>query len=284
MRVLVLGVGLVGRELATGLVADGHQVVGTTTTPEKLAKLSELCTEVVVLQGDDRDAVAAAADGCDAIAVCAGPSADRSMTAEERAATYRSVLVNTAESVVAAPGDQQIVALSSLSVYGDAADGLDAVDEDAPTTDADDPSPANFLAMEATYRQHAGGRTCILRCADIYGADDPPIEAKVGMAHDLLGGSVPFSADALFYRVHVRDVARAIRFAIDHGLSGTFNLTHAETPPTNSSLFDRISERLGKPPLDYRDEIVAPAAPISTERLRAAGFTLAHTEPPRIPA
>lgn len=282
MRVLVLGVGLVGSELAAGLVADGHEVVGTTTTPEKVERLSKVCTDVVVLRGSDAGAVAEAAAGCDAIAVCAGPSAARSMTPEERAATYREVLVDTAESVVAAGGDATIVALSSLSVYGDAADHLHEVTEDAPVTAADDPSPANFLAMERTYADGAGNRTCILRCADIYGADDPPVEAKVQLAHDVLGGSVPFSAAARFYRVHVSDVARAIRFAIDQGLQGVFNLTHSDVPPTNAELFDRISAELGRPPLEYRDEIVAPTVPISTARLREAGFELTHTQAPAV--
>ena len=216
--------------------------------------------------------MSAAADDCDAVVVLAGPSAQHGMSVEDRLATYREVLVDTAESVTTAvPPDVHVVALSSLSVYGTAADHLDVVDEDAPVTSSDDPSPANFLAAEAV--DLGRGNATVLRCADIYGADDPPIETKVAMAHDVLGGSIPFRADALFYRVHVDDVVRAIEVVLDAGPSGLLNLTHAGVPSTNAELFDTASAAMGRPPLEYRDEIEAPSSPISTDRLRSLGFT-----------
>ena len=49
MRVLIVGCGLVGKELARQLRADGHHVIGTTTTPGKVAALQEVCDEVAVL-------------------------------------------------------------------------------------------------------------------------------------------------------------------------------------------------------------------------------------------
>lgn len=278
MRILCIGSGLVGTRFGAIARVQGHQVVGTTTTPEKVDGLAGSFDEVVVLAGRDADAVAAAAEGCDAIVVTAGPAAQRAMTAEDRAATYHDVLVRTAESVTAAAGSPWLVMLSSFSVYGSAADDLEVIDESAPTTDADDPSPVNFLAAEATYRDHAAGRSTVLRCADIYGADDPPIEAKVRMAHEMLNGSVPFSGDALFYRVHVDDVAAAILWSITHRLDGIYHLTHVEAPATNRELFDRIGAAQGFGPLEFRGEIAAPARPLSVDKLTATGFTLGHTE------
>lgn len=277
MKLLVVGLGLVGQELASQMRAAGHWVVGTTTTPAKVESLATLADEVVVLRGSDTEAVSRAAAGCDAVAVCAGPSASRAMTRQDREASYREILVDTAKSVVAADVDGPLVALSSLSVYGDAADSLDLVTEDAPTTTSDDPSPRNFLAMERVYRQEAPERSCVFRCADIYGNDDPPIAAKVRLAHQVLGGSVPFSADALFYRVHVRDVAAAIRFAIDNRLTGIYNLTHAEVPPSNQECFDAIGSNEGLGALTYRGELKGPARPVSVDRLSQAGFAVSHT-------
>lgn len=278
MRVLCIGSGLVGSRFGQMAREAGHTVVGTTTTPEKVDGLAGVFDEVRVLRGADADAVADAAIGCDAVVVTAGPSAAQAMTREDRAASYREILVETARSVVAAPGDPHLVMLSALSVYGDAANHLAVIDEDAPTTDSDDPSPAMFLAAERTYRDSAVGRTTVLRCADIYGAEDPPVEAKVKMAHEMLGGSVPFGGEALFYRVAVADVAAAVLFSLEHDLVGTFNLTHAAVPASNRELFDRVGSSQGFGPLEFRDEIAAPSAPISTERLRAAGFTPSATE------
>jgi len=282
MRVLILGCGLVGKELARDLRSEGHWVRGTTTTASKVDELRALCDDVVVLRGSDTDRVRAAAQGCDAIAVCAGPAAGRAMTVEERKATYHEVLVATAESAVAAPIQGTIVALSSFSVYGDAANHLDIVDETSPLTPADDASPVAFQAAERVYAQ-AQDRACIFRCADIYGGEDPPIADKIKLAHQYMKGSVPFAGEALFYRVHVSDVVAAVKFALLHNLRGTFNLTHADVPPSCRDFFDAAGAAQGLPPLHFRNEIKVPAKPISTARLQATGFRLTHTRAERMP-
>jgi nucleoside-diphosphate-sugar epimerase len=225
-----------------------------------------------------------AAKGVDAIVVCAGPAAQQAMTPEQRKATYQEVLVETALSAATAPIAGPVIALSSLSVYGDAANHLDVIDESSPLTDAEDASPACFQAAERAYREHAGERACIFRCSDITGPEDLPIEAKLRMAHQFLGGSVPFHDDALFYRVHTDDVVGAIEFAIDNRLAGTFNLTHADVPPRNKQFFDAMCEAIELPPLTYRNELLAPTKPVSTERLRSAGYVVARSRAEKMPA
>jgi nucleoside-diphosphate-sugar epimerase len=100
VKVLVIGCGLVGTPLARRLRADGHHVTGTTTTPDKVEALrADACDEVLVLRGTDAEAVAAAVGAADAVIVTAGPSAQRSMTPEDRAVHYREVLADTARNV-----------------------------------------------------------------------------------------------------------------------------------------------------------------------------------------
>lgn len=280
MKVLVIGAGLVGTLAGARLRELGHEVAATTTTPGKVEGLREKFDEVLVLRGSDRDAVRAALEGRDAVVVAAGPNAQSSMTPEERAVTYREILVETAESVTGATtsGDAPyLVALSSTSVYGDAQDQDAEVTEDGAVTDSTDPSPTMFLAMEKVYLDRAGDRACVFRCGDIFGAGDPPVEAKVAMAHQYLGGSVPFSSEALFYRLAVEDAADAIVHALEHRITGVHNLTHAEVPPTNAAIFDALSAAQGLPALTYRDEIASPQKPISVARLAASGFTASRS-------
>lgn len=284
MKILVIGAGFVGATAATQLSALGHEVTVTATSPEKVSLLEERFGRALVLRGSDAHSVAVAVADQDAVVITAGPSAEGSMTPEGRAKTYHDVLVKTAENVVAAAGPHtRLVSLSSLSVYGDAANHLDTIDESSPVTSSTDPSPSNFLAMERAYSK-AGDRAAILRCGDIFGAGDPPIADKVAMAHQYLGGSVPFSGSALLYRLHVDDAAAAVVHAVENSLSGLFNLTHEEVPPTNARLFDTLSAQQGLPPLEYRDEIASPSSPISVERLAATGFRTARSFDPSLNA
>ncbi|WP_235735423.1 NAD-dependent epimerase/dehydratase family protein [Nocardioides alcanivorans] len=282
MKVLVIGAGFVGSAAATRLVELGHEVTVTATSAEKVAALRERFDNAVLLRGSEADTVRGAVAGQDAVVVTAGPSAQGSMTPEGRARTYHDVLVRTAENVAANVGPQtRVVSLSSLSVYGNAANHLPRIDEGSPVTDSDDPSPSNFLAMEKTYSA-LGERAVVLRCGDIFGPGDPPIAEKVAMAHEYLGGSVPFSGDALLYRLYVEDAADAVVHALEHDLSGVFNLTHPELPPTNAALFDTLSADQGLPALVYRDEIASPASPISVARLTEAGFTATRSFDPAL--
>ena len=95
MRLLVMGLGNIGRELSTRLRDAGHYVVGTTTTEAKVEALSEIVDEVAVLYGHEADKLKAAAEGCDCIVVTVAPNAQKSRTPEEREAQYRQVLVDS---------------------------------------------------------------------------------------------------------------------------------------------------------------------------------------------
>jgi nucleoside-diphosphate-sugar epimerase len=277
MRVMVLGAGNVGLEVASRARALGWQVVATTTTPGRVEELSAYADEVAVLVGSDAAAVKAAAAGCDAILVAASPRIMQSVTVEDRARSYRDVLVASCESAAAAC--DRVVFLSSISVYGDGTQTTgDELTEDVARTTSDEPSSVYFgMAEDAAL---AAGRGTVLRLADVHGHPrDIDYTARVRMVHEHMGGSTSFSGDGKLHRVHVDDVARAVLYVLEHDLYGMYNCVPDLVPaPTNKDAFDLLADRAGLPHIEFRDELKTPTQQVSSAKLRGTGFVFEHPD------
>jgi len=272
LRYVIIGCGNVGMELARRWSAAGHHVTGTTTSPSRVDELKQICAEVAVLRGSDKEAVAAATKDADAVVLTVSPRLNRSFDAESRIAEYADTL--TATAATAASVHPRVIFVSSVSSYG-AGTGL-VIDESTPTTDDADASPRNFIAGEDAVL--ATPRGAAIRIPDVHGHPrDIDYPARVRMAHELLGGSVPFDGDALLYRIDYRDAAAAIDFVVTNDLVGVYNaVPDAEVPPTNREFFAEICAAEGLPELTYRAEIRTPLVPISSAKLRSEGFTFSH--------
>ena len=279
MRLLILGCGNVGLDVARQLRARGDTVVATTTTPERIPELSAAADHALVLLGSDVDAVAAAAEGCDAILVSVSPRVVQAGTVEQRAQSYREVLVAT--NVSAARAADRVLFCSSLSVYGDGRQESGAwVTEETPRTADSDPSPVCFAMGEDAAL--SAGRGAVLRLADVYGHPrDIDFTSRVKLAHQYMGGSVPFAAEGRLHRVHVEDVAAAVIHALTNDLSGVYNCVPDSAPaPTNGETFDSLADAAGVPRLEFRGEMATPVKPISSAKLRGTGFAFAHPDDP----
>ena len=277
MRIMVLGAGNVGLEVAERSRARGWAVVATTTTPGRVEELGAVADEVAVLVGSDAGAVRAAAEGCDAVLVAASPRIMSSVTVEDRARSYREVLVASCESAAAAC--ERVVFLSSISVYGDGTQTTgDLLTEDVPRTTSDEPSSVYFgLAEDAAL---AAGRGTVLRLADVHGHPrDIDYTARVRMVHEHMGGSTAFSGAGKLHRVHVDDVARAVLHVIEHDLLGIYNCVPDLVPaPTNKDAFDLLADRAALPRIEFRDELRTPTQQVSSARLRGTGFVFEHPD------
>ncbi|MGJ8687434.1 MAG: NAD-dependent epimerase/dehydratase family protein [Spongiibacteraceae bacterium] len=277
MKILILGMGHVGKALASQLRTLGHNIVGTTTTPEKVAELSTLADEVFVLRGSETEKVKQAATGCDAIIVTVAPNVRNTRTIEERETEYHEVLEKSATSAAAAC--DRIIFLSSFSVYGDGGEGRSPIDESTPTSNHKEPSSRYYQAAErATLSANKG---CVLRFPDMYGAPgDMSFTQRVKMAHEYFGGKVIFSADAPLYCIHFEDVVASVTHALQKDLKGIFNVCDNENIPfTNQQVFDAITDKEGLSRLEYTGQIKAPNRKISATKIYASGFRVMHVDP-----
>ncbi len=277
MKVLILGMGHAGKAIARRLRAQGHQVVGTTTTPAKVAELESLADQVAVLRGSETDKVIAAAEGCDLIVATVAPNVKNTRTREEREAQYHEVLENTLAS--AAKACQRVIFLSSFSVYGNGGAGEAPITEQTPTANHEEPSSRYYQAAERHALSVAGG--CVLRLPDIHGAPgDMSFTDRVKMAHDYFGGKTVFGADAPLYTIHFEDVVDAVIHAIEQELRGIYNVCDNDTlPPSNKLVFDAICDAQGWPRLEFLDQIQAPNRRISADKLYATGYRVKHGDP-----
>ena len=159
MKLLILGCGQAGMEIARQGKKLGWEIKGTTTTPARVEEISTVVDEAIVLVGSDREAVKKAAEGCDAIVVSVSPSAVRSAKKEDRGPIYQEVLVESGKSAAAAC--DRVVFCSSISVYGDGTQEPGDVITEATERQLGngEPSTEFFAAGEDTALAIPGGTT-----------------------------------------------------------------------------------------------------------------------------
>ncbi|TRX55037.1 NAD-dependent epimerase/dehydratase family protein [Thalassomonas sp. M1454] len=277
MKVLILGLGHVGKAVAAKLKQDGHTVVGTTTTPAKVAELETLVDQVFVLKGAETDKVAAAAQGCDAIIATVAPNVRNTRTKEEREVHYHEALELSCQS--AAQACPRVIFLSSFSVYGDGGEDSAPISELTPTSNHEEPSSKYYQKAEQQVLANEQG--CVLRFPDMYGAPgDIDFPQRVKMAIEYFGGKAIFGADAPLYAIHFNDVVSSVYHALTNDLTGTYNVCDNDNiPETNKTVFDAICDDNGWARLEFLNQIKAPNRKISADKFYATGYKVAHGDP-----
>lgn len=135
-----------------------------------------------------------------------------------------------------------IVYLSSLGVYGD--HGGAVVTEESECRPQSARSRARLKAEQAWQRaaDANGSRLSILRLAGIYGPQRNALaQVKRGEARRIV------KPDQVFNRVHVHDVAQAVRASFDSGQGGIFNVADDAPSPAGDPIL-LAAQLLGLPP------------------------------------
>jgi nucleoside-diphosphate-sugar epimerase len=230
----------VGSALGSALVEQGHDVVGTTTTPERRAGLERRGIQPMVVELSDEDRLAAMLHDREVVFLTVAPGgSDRS---------YRDVYLEGVRHLLASVGGSavtRIVYTSSTSVYGQRDGGW--VDEDSPTEPT---SERGGILVETERAVLDGARArgmiaTVLRVAGIYGPGRGPINRVVQYAgRQRTGGAVYVNL------VHVEDIVQVCVKLLDVDYAGVLNLSDGHPVPRRT-YYDRIMAVAGAAPIDW---------------------------------
>ena len=272
----IVGCGYVGMALAHYWDRQqGHSVTGTTTRQERVAELEELASQVVVMKGQDSQAVKLLLQNQDTVVLSIAPISDRQVDAE----VYRETYIPTAKNLVAAlqeaPSVKQVIYLSSCSVYGNKKG--EWVDEASPV-EAHSGHSQVLCETEQLLLDSASEdvKVSILRLGGIYG---PQREITKRFAR-IAGKTIPGSGDTFMHWIHLDDIIAAVDFLCQRRLGGIYNLVN-DFNLTIGELCARILDRQGLERAVWDASQTSSRglnARIDNQKIKAAGYKLIHPE------
>jgi nucleoside-diphosphate-sugar epimerase len=252
MRIFVAGAtGAIGARLVPRLVADGHEVVGTTRSAAKADQLSAAGAEPVVLdlldRGVVRDAVVAARPDAIVHEATALTGATDFKHFDRTFAQTNRLRTEGTDALLAAARDTGVERFVAQSFAGwpYARDDGPVKTED----DALDPTPVPAMRETLAAIRHeeeavvaAGG--IALRYGGFYGSpDDPLLELVRERKFPIVG-----DGSGVWSFVHLEDAAAATALAVERGEPGVYNVVDDEPAPVREWL-PALAAALGaKPP------------------------------------
>jgi nucleoside-diphosphate-sugar epimerase len=267
----IVGCGYVGSAVAAHFRLQGHEVVGTTTSPERLGELCDLVDHPRIYRAGDPMADSSFLDHVDGVLIAMAPT-----TATFEEDQYEKVYGQAVPTLVDALRQRQgsrplhVSYLSSAGVYGDQSGAI--CNE---LTPPDCSNTANALLASAESEvlslNDASIQACVLRLGGIYG----PGKDIPSYIRSAAGQSVPKNGNHINAWVHLRDIIRGVDFAFEKRLQGIYNLVD-DLQFTRRQLSNALCDDHGLPPViwDNHDRPGARIfnARVSNARLREIGF------------
>jgi nucleoside-diphosphate-sugar epimerase len=245
VRVFVAGgSGVLGQRLVPQLVASGHQVTATTTSPAKLGLLEQLGAEPVVMDGLDEmsvgEAVAKAQPDAivhqmTAISVAHAGKPDIKHPDRWFATTNRLRTAGTDHLLAAAEaaGVSHVVAQGYASWNGIREGGWVKTEEDPLDLMAGTAAQPGMEAMRHVEDVVLKAGGAVLRYGAFYGpgAIDDQVELLRKRQYPLVGRATGYSS-----WVHLDDAASATVLAVEQKVRGAFNIVDDEPAPASEWL------------------------------------------------
>ena len=270
MRLAIIGCGYVGSAVAR-MWHTGNDVTVTTTTPDKVAILQGISSQVVVLEGNNIASLKQVVADRDVVLLSIG---SKRRTPE----VYRQTYLETAQNLVKAIADSNVKQLIYTGSYGIINDKSGQTIDETVTVRPKDEFGEILYKTERILLSAANKdlKVCILRLAGIYGSGRELIKIFQRAA----GTTRPGSGDSYTNWVHLEDIARAIDFVKQKQLEGLYHLSSDEHLTTKEFL-DKLFQAHNMPPVVWDSSQTSTRSynlKLSNAKLKNAGFELAHPQ------
>ncbi|MCT7972810.1 SDR family oxidoreductase [Laspinema sp. C5] len=270
LNIGIIGCGYVGTAVARRWREFGHSITATTTRRDRIEELEQVAQQVVVLQGNDSEALASLVQNQDIILLTVGA---------HQSNLYRETYLDTANTLVPvlreAPRVQQLIYTSSYSVYGDQQGAW--VDETTPVKPVNENSQIIDGAEQVLLSAQSDRlNVCILRLGGIYG----PNRELVRILSRFAGTTRPGSGDEWSNWIHLEDIVEAIIFVCRQRCQGIYNLVN-DVPLPMRELLDRLCQQHGVEAITWDPSLPSLRpyhARVSNQKLKRAGFELRYPE------
>ena len=267
----IVGCGYVGSAVAAHFRLQGHEVVGTTTSPARLGELCDLVDHPRIYRAGDPMADASFLEHLDGVLIAMAPT-----TATFEEDQYEKVYGQAVPALVDALRQRQsrsplhVSYLSSAGVYGDQSG---AICNELTPPDCSNTANALLASAETAVLSlnDASTQACVLRLGGIYG----PGKDIPSYIRSAAGQSVPKNGNHINAWIHLHDIIRGVDFAFEKRLQGIYNLVD-DLQFTRRQLSNALCDDQGLPPViwDNHDRPGARIfnARVSNARLREIGF------------
>jgi nucleoside-diphosphate-sugar epimerase len=269
MRVFVAGgTGVLGRRLVPQLVARGHQVTATTTSPAKLGLVEQLGAEAVVMDGLDAASVGEAVAKArpevivhqmTAISATHAGKADMKHMDRWFAGTNRLRTEGTDHLLAAAEatGVTNFVAQGYGAWNGPRSGGWVKTEQDPVDAMRGTPAEPGMTALRHVEDVVVKAGGAVLRYGWFYGpgATDDLVEPVRKRQFPVIGGGAGYCS-----WVHLDDAASATVLAVEQKARGVYNIVDDEPAPANRWLPYLAACAGAKPPMRMPGWLARPLA------------------------
>ncbi|NEU73512.1 SDR family oxidoreductase [Hassallia byssoidea VB512170] len=271
MNIAIIGCGYVGYAIARYWQQNSSFIVtATTTTQSRVPALQSVAQKVVVVSGNDSEALQSVLQNQDVVLLSIGAKS---------ANVYEETYLHTATNLVSVlrqiPSVRHLIYTGSYAVYGDRNGAW--VSEETPVT----PANSNGEILKGTEdvllsAESENLRVCILRLGGIYGSDRELVKIFGRAA----GTTRPGDGEDVTNWIHLDDIVGAIEFVRQHNLQGIYNLVD-DAHLKSRELLDTLFAKHNLPSVQWDSSQTSNRpynAKVSNQKIKDAGYQLIHPQ------